>query len=154
MSSLDEIFTNKGEGMWRATSLSNETNQFPLEDAGRIRYIFEEQDKEAWNEILSYCVPDNMLSILIAKDIKTDKIEHFFEAPYRYEENDEFYQEIINVNVNPDLFLPEPNSFIPKKASTPDRKHKDLVIPRILVNERGMRAVSYTHLTLPTKRIV
>ena len=139
MSSLDEIFTNKGEGMWRATSLSNETNQFPLEDAGRIRYIFEEQDKEAWNEILSYCVPDNMLSILIAKDIKTDKIEHFFEAPYRYEENDEFYQEIINVNVNPDLFLPEPNSFLPKKASTPDRKHKDLVIPRILVNERGMR---------------
>ena len=139
MSSLDEIYTNKGEGMWRATSLSNEANQFPLEDAGRIRYIFEEQDKAVWNEILSYCVPDNMLSTLISKDVKTNKLEHFFEAPYGYEEDDEFYQELINVGLDSNLALPEPNSFLPENASVPNRKHKDHIVPRLLVNERGMK---------------
>ena len=139
MSSLDEMFTNKGEGMWRATSLSNETNQFPLKDAGRIRYIYKEQDKEAWGKILSCCVPENMLSILIAKDVKTNKIEHYFETPYGYEENNEFYQEIEKVDINTDLFLPEPNPFLPMKALTPDRQHKDFVVPELLVDEKGMR---------------
>jgi insulysin len=139
MSFLNETYSNKGEGMWRATSLANETNQYPLEDAGRIRYIFEEQDKTAWNEILSYCVPDNMLSSLISKDVKTNKIEHFFDAPYGYEEDDEFYQELINAGPNSGITIPEPNAFLPQNASVPNRKYKDLVIPRLLVNERGMK---------------
>ena len=139
MSFLNETYSNKGEGMWRATSLANETNQYPLEDAGRIRYIFEEQDKTVWNEILSYCVPDNMLSSLISKDVKTNKIEHFFDAPYGYEEDDEFYQELINAGPNSGITIPEPNAFLPQNASVPNRKYKDLVIPRLLVNERGMK---------------
>ena len=125
--------------MWRATSLANEANQYPLEDAGRIKYIFEEQDETVWNEILSYCVPDNMLSSLISKDVKTSKTEHFFDAPYGYEEDDEFYQELINMGPDSGITLPEPNAFLPKNASVPNRKYKDLVVPGLLVNERGMK---------------
>ena len=40
MAALDEIYASKGEGMWRATQLANEAMMYPLEDAGRVNYLY------------------------------------------------------------------------------------------------------------------
>ena len=42
MAELEEIYSNKGEGANRAINLANETLFYPIEDAGRINYIYEE----------------------------------------------------------------------------------------------------------------
>ena len=41
MASLNEIYSSKGEGMYRAIGLANEAIWFPLEDVGRISYIYQ-----------------------------------------------------------------------------------------------------------------
>ena len=94
MASLNEIYSSKGEGMWRATDLANEAMMYPLEDVGRINYIYSDGSPEDYNKLLSHITPDNMLTMLIAKGVNTDKTEHFYQAPYSYNEDNDFY----NVN--------------------------------------------------------
>ena len=63
-----------------------------------------------------------MLTMLIAKGVKTDTVEHFYQAPYSYLEDDGFYKELIETSEYSELTLPEINPFITTKASVPKRK--------------------------------
>ena len=65
MSDIDEIYSSKGEGMWRATQLANETMMYPLEDAGRINYIYSDSSPNSYENLLSHITTDNMLILLI-----------------------------------------------------------------------------------------
>ena len=46
MASLNEIYASKGEGMWRATQLANEAMMYPLEDVGRVNYLYSDLSPE------------------------------------------------------------------------------------------------------------
>ena len=94
MAELEEIYGSKGEGMWRATQLANEVMMYPLEDAGRINFIFQDNSKDAFENLLTHLTPDNMLVVLVAKGVETDQKEHYYQAPYSYTEDTEFYQEL------------------------------------------------------------
>jgi len=137
MAALDEIYASKGEGMWRATQLANEAMMFPLEDAGRINYIYSNNSSEAYENLLTHITPDNMLTMLIAKGVKTDTVEHFYQAPYSYSEDDDFYRELINAREHSDLIIPEANPFIPKKASVPKRKLDKSILPKKIESGNG-----------------
>ena len=87
---LEEIYGSKGEGMWRATQLANEVMMYPLKDAGRINFIFQDNSKDTFESLLKHITPDNMLAVLTAKGVKTDKKEHYYQAPYSYTEDTKF----------------------------------------------------------------
>ena len=139
MSSLNEIYASKGEGMWRATQLANEAMMYPLEDVGRVNYLYSDFSSSSYNLILDHIRPNNMLAMLIAKGVEIDQKEHFYEAPYSYKEDDIFYQELITPEIPEEFLIPEPNPFIPKKASVPDRPFKEEVYPEVLMDEKGVK---------------
>jgi len=138
MAALEEIFASKGEGMWRATQLANEAMMYPLEDAGRINYIYNDDSPDSFENLLSHLTPDNMLVILAAKGVETDHIEHHYQAPYSYKEDDDFYNELTSSTPRPEFILAEENPFIPKTASVPNREMKEDILPRAILNGNGV----------------
>ena len=137
MAELEEIYSNKGEGANRAINLANETLFYPLEDAGRINYIYGDYGSTSYQEVLDQLTPDNMMVFLIAKGLKTDKKEYFYQAPYSYTEDEKFYKELIDLPKERDLLMRESNPFIPKFASLPDREIDFNNVPDILLNTEG-----------------
>ena len=139
MAELDEVYASKGEGMWRATQLANEVMMYPIEDAGRINYIYSNSDAKPYEDLLSHITADNMLTMLIAKGVKTDKIEHFYQAPYSYTEDGSIYEYLISSQKRPKLAIPEVNPFIPKNASVPKRELDLTVLPEEIKLNDGVK---------------
>ena len=137
MAELEEIYGSKGEGMWRATQLANEAMMYPLEDAGRINFIFKDNSKDAFEGLLTHLTPDNMLVVLTAKGVETDKKEHHYQAPYSYTENTEFYQALTSPSPRADFTIAEVNPFIPESASVPNRELNEDMLPVSLINSGG-----------------
>lgn len=137
IASLEEVFSNKGEGMWRATDLANEVMMYPIEDAGRVNYIYEDNNPKDYVELLSFINPENMLVTIAAKGVSVDKTEHFYQTKYSYSEDISLYKELKKVEVSDDFFLPEANPFIPKKASVPRREFKTDVFPELISEKNG-----------------
>ena len=137
MAELEETYGSKGEGMWRATQLANETMMYPLEDAGRINFIFKDNSKDTFESLLTNLTPDNMLVVLTAKGVETDKKEHHYQAPYSYTENTEFYQALTSPSPRADFTIAEVNPFIPESASVPNREIKEDILPVSLINSGG-----------------
>lgn len=118
---LEEVFSDKGEGVHRATMLSTQLNQYPLEDADRIQYILKDKNPELFKKFLDQLTPDNMLVTLLSQNQKTDKVEPIYGTEYSYEElDDEAYQSLFAPVENPELHLPDANPFIPEDAMTKD----------------------------------
>ena len=139
MSDLDEIYSSKGEGMWRATQLANETMMYPLEDAGRINYIYSDNSPNNYENLLSDITIDNMLILLVAKGVFTDKKEHFFQIDYSYNEDNMFYDELLTPSNRKEFKIPIKNPFIPKAASVPNRKLAENVFPEVVYNKSGIK---------------
>ncbi|MBT3607176.1 MAG: hypothetical protein HN815_01405 [Candidatus Marinimicrobia bacterium] len=137
MAELEETYGSKGEGMWRATQLANETMMYPLEDAGRINFIFKDNSKDTFEGLLTHLTPDNMLVVLTAKGVETDKKEHHYQAPYSYTENTEFYQALTSPSPRAEFMIAEVNPFIPESASVPNREIKEDILPVSLINSGG-----------------
>jgi insulysin len=139
MSNLEEIYSNKGEGMWRATELANEVLMYPIEDAGRINYIYDNKNSKDYNDLLSHIKPQNMLVSLTAKGVKVDKTEHFYQTKYSYSEDLSFFEELKTSELISDFHLPNSNPFIPKKASVPGREYKEKVYPELVNEGKGLK---------------
>ena len=139
MSDLDEIYSSKGEGMWRATQLANETMMYPLEDAGRINYIYSDSSPNSYENFLSNITADNMLILLIAKGVFTDQKEHYFQINYSYTEDEIFYNELLTPSNRKEFIIPKKNPFIPKTASVPNRELAENVFPEVVYNENGVK---------------
>ena len=139
MSDLDEIYSSKGEGMWRATQLANETMMYPLEDAGRINYIYSDNSPNSYENFLSNITTDNMLILLIAKGVYTDQKEHYFQIDYSYTEDETFYNELLTPSNRKEFIIPKKNPFIPKTASVPNRALAENVFPEVVYNENGVK---------------
>jgi len=139
MAALDEIYSDKGEGAWRAVGLANELSNYPFKDAGRTHYIYRNESADAYNQLLSLLTPENMACVLMAKGVETDKTEHYYQANYAYTEDETFYKQLINTPINDAFVFPEPNNFIPKNASIPDRELKEDALPELIFEEKGIQ---------------
>ncbi len=117
MARFDELYKDKGEGANRAVALANAALNYPLEDAERIEYIWEEPDVEGYFEVLDNLQPGNMLATVVAKGVPTDQEEPFFKAPFSYsEKRGSLFQRLSNPPEVAGLMVPSPNPFIPKSA--------------------------------------
>ena len=137
MASLNEIYSSKGEGMYRAIGLANEALWFPPEDVGRISYIYSNDSPEPYEHLVQSLNANTMLTMLIAKGVETDQVEHFYNAPYSYHEDENFYKELLETKTREEFKIPNPNPFIPQKASVPKRELKDDVVPAQIEAEKG-----------------
>jgi len=139
MAALEEIYASKGEGMWRATSLANEAMMYPLHDAGRVSYIYNDNSSTNYESLLTHLTPENMLVVLAAKGVTTNQTEHHYQAPYSYSEDDDFYLELIKASPRSEFLIAGANPFIPKTATVPNRDIKEDVLPMSISDKNGMK---------------
>jgi len=117
MARLDELYQDKGEGAGRAVVLSRDALQFPLEDAARVRYIWEQSSPELYFEMLKAIRPDNMIATLEAKGVPTDRQEKHFGVRYSLLPfSTEFLGRLKDPAAMAGLGLPRPNPFIPSSV--------------------------------------
>ncbi|HEX2861054.1 MAG TPA: insulinase family protein, partial [Lacunisphaera sp.] len=118
MARLDETFQDKGEGANRAVHLANQIRDFSLEIAEREPYLWLQEDPAAYQLLLGQIRPDNMLAILTAKGVPTDKTEKYYGTKYSYtEETGAAYAALLNPPDVAAIQLPKPNPFVPATAA-------------------------------------
>ena len=114
---LEELYSDKGEGAGRAVGLANNAREYPLEDAARANYLWEEPSPELYFEILGTLRADNMIATLEMKGVPTDQKEEHFGVEYSYQA---FTPELLASLEQPasiaGLTLPAPNRFIPTEV--------------------------------------
>ena len=117
MARLDELYQDKGEGAGRAVTLSRNALQFPLEDAERVPYIWEQSSPELYFEMLRAIRPDNMIATLEAKGVPTDSKERHFGVQYSLQPvSAELLDKLERPTAMAGLTLPPPNPFIPSSV--------------------------------------
>lgn len=135
---LDEIYSDRGEGAGYARALASNIAAYGLEEAERVRYLYETPDPQAYRRLLSYLRPDNMVATLMAKGVPTDATEPYYGTQYSYGEDAAFYAEVQEVGPRPALHLPAPNPFIPRSAAVPERPRREGVGPERIIDEDGL----------------
>lgn len=133
MAQLNELYTDKGEGARRAVALANAVLNFPLEDAERIGYIWDQPDEAGYFELLENLHPGNMTALVIGKDVFTDSKEPHFEAEYSYTERADLYQSLREAQPAEGLAVPASNPFIPKDATLISGR------PALLIDEPSLQ---------------
>lgn len=134
MARLNELYTDKGEGASRAVELANAALNYPLADAARIPYIWDQPDEQGYFELLANLQPGNMLALVIGQDVPTDAKEPYFQAEYSYtERSGSFYQRLINAQPAAGLTVPASNPFIPNDATLISSR------PAALIDEPGLQ---------------
>ena len=139
MALLDEVYSNKGEGMGRAIQIANETMQFPIKDAGRVRYVYRDQTPSSYDKLLSSISIEKMLVSLVSKELPTDKTEYYFQIKHSYREDRELYKHLSSAILNKEFMIPQENPFIPKDAAVPSREIQDSVYPELARKEKGVQ---------------
>ncbi|HEY8993108.1 MAG TPA: insulinase family protein [Lacunisphaera sp.] len=118
MARLDEMFRDKGEGAERAVTLANLLRDYPLEIAEREPYLWLKEDPAAYRLILDQLRPDNMLAILTAKGVSTDKTEPYYGTKYSYTEDaGPAYTALLHPPEVAAIQLPKANPFVPASAA-------------------------------------
>ena len=59
--------------MGRAINLANDAMMYPLEDVGRINYIYRDGGLDSYKKLLSDLSISKMIVMLSAKELTTDK---------------------------------------------------------------------------------
>ncbi len=115
-SSLDEVYSDKGEGAGQAVKYANDLSLYPIGIAHRVDYYYEDPSPENYTLYLNKLNVENMLCILSAPSMVTDKKEAIYGTDYSIVRDEEFYKKLVDVGVNAAMHLPSENPFMPKKA--------------------------------------
>jgi insulysin len=135
LAKLKEVYTDKGEGANRATSLANDALRFPLEYAEKLSTTFLRKDPDFYFKLLDEMRPQNMLVLLSAKNVETDSQESIYGVEYSYTDiGGELIERLSNPQINPAQSLPNPNPFIPESVE--------------LISERPVKLLDEPGLTL------
>jgi insulysin len=135
---LDELYTDRGEGFGYASALGRRLAQYPLDVVERLPYLYEEEDAQAYHRLVSYLRPNNMMVTLMDKGVTTDKTEPHYGTQYSTTEDDAVYATLSNLPAREGLHLPEPNPFMPKHTTIPNRPQKEGITPTKLLSEPGV----------------
>lgn len=130
MLELAFFFQEKSEPIHYVSSLASTLQEVQTEDVLQANYLMTSFDPKAYNDILEYLTPDNVLTSVMAKGLETDSKTEWYEAPYSYTKipaNQTLGS--AHVEIADQLHLPEPNDFIPDnieilsgtKMNTPEK---------------------------------
>ena len=114
---LDYTYKNKGEGADRASRLAGNMDRYPVDIAETVDYTYKILDPELVESVLAHLRPDNMICMLTAKGLETDKTEPYYGTRYSYNiEKGKFYKALKKPAMVKDLTLPAPNPFLAKSV--------------------------------------
>ena len=118
MARIDEMYQDKGEGADFAAQLATRSREFPLEVAEREPFLWLKEDPDAYNAVLNQLRPDNLLVVLTAKGVPTDKTERYYGTRYSYtEDTGPGYNALLRPPTVAGIYLPKPNPFLPSRAA-------------------------------------
>lgn len=118
MARLDETFQDKGEGAPRATALANALQDYPMDVAERVPFLWLREDPAAFAQLLAALRPDNLLAVLMAEGLPTDKTESYYGTRYSYtEDTGPAYTALLSPPAVPGIELPKPNPYVPTRAA-------------------------------------
>jgi insulysin len=118
LAGLDETFRDKGEGAALAVDLANRALFFPLEIAEREPFLWLDPAEAPYRALLEAIRPDNMLALLSAKGVPTDRSEKYFAVKYSYtEDGGDAYAALVNAPRIAAITLPAENPFIPQQTT-------------------------------------
>lgn len=118
LAQLDERYRDQGEGANRAMMLSNMLQDYPLAVAERVPYVWVKDDPAALQALVAQLRPDNLLATLVAKGVKTDRVEPIYGTRYSYtEDSGAAYTALLKPPGVAGLQLPKANPFIPARTT-------------------------------------
>lgn len=131
--SLKETYADRGEGMNLATKLANNALFYPLEVAERATDAWGAPNEAAYRRLLGSIRADNMLAILQARGLETNRKERIYGTSYSYrEETGPAYAALMRP-AKTGFALPAANPYMPANVAVlPER-------PLQLVDEPGLQ---------------
>lgn len=133
IASLNETYTDRGEGAALATKLANQALFFPLEIAERATDAWGAPDEAAYRRLLAALTPDNLLVTLAAKGVPTDKHERIYQTAYSYREETGAAYTALTQPPALAFTLPGANPFIPGETQLVAER------PLALIDEPGVK---------------
>jgi secreted Zn-dependent insulinase-like peptidase len=109
-------------------------SHFPPQDVLVAPYLMEQFDPELIQKYLSHLRPDNLLLEIVGPDIAADKVEPWFNVPYRVTAFDQALAAASRQHRD-GLVLPTSNAFIPDALSLLDN---DAAGPEKVVDQAGI----------------
>eukprot|EP01127_Copromyxa_protea_P010614 TRINITY_DN2597_c0_g1_i1.p1 TRINITY_DN2597_c0_g1~~TRINITY_DN2597_c0_g1_i1.p1 ORF type:complete len:920 (-),score=181.97 TRINITY_DN2597_c0_g1_i1:22-2781(-) len=132
-------FLEESQAADYASTLAGWMHTYPREHILSGPYLFYEFDSALVNEVLKSLSPNNMNVTVTSKSFqgKTTQVEQWYKVNYNITDIDPaFIKELENVGDNNELFLPQPNPFIPDDFSLlqPSAEHV-AATPKALVGD-------------------
>ena len=116
-SELDFRFEEKTPASVYAMILSSKLLRYPPAEVLRGGKVLLEWKPELMEELLGYLRPDNLAITLVDPEVETDKVEAFYQVPYRVAGIDsKLLAQWRGAKPDDWLALPEPNPFMPDKV--------------------------------------
>ena len=123
--------------------LASNMHIFPVED------ILGNQKTQYDPELIKRCLdeirPDNMRQIVIARGLKTDKIEPYYKTKYRISPISEFVFSRANLPQRyVELSIPPYNPYIPRDLALRSQEQQADITPRVILTQPGFMAWGLT----------
>ncbi|HIM53296.1 MAG TPA: hypothetical protein EYI88_01790, partial [Candidatus Marinimicrobia bacterium] len=137
---LEEVYSDKGEGTWKAVSFANNLAFYPMEIAHRVEYHYGNPNPDTYMKVLSYIRPNNMLCVLSDSGQETPLEEFWYKSNYNYEEIDgSAFEELLTPKMYQQLHLPEPNPYLPENANLLSESNNLSPHPILLEDSKGLK---------------
>jgi insulysin len=116
LSELGFRFSEKQDAMGYTSQLANNLQYYPPEDVLRGQYLMDAMNVELVKDVLSRLNPSNVLVVVSAPDIESDKLSGFYGTPYKVEPvSPDVLSAWENAGALSGISLPPENIFIPDK---------------------------------------
>ncbi|MCF7981965.1 MAG: insulinase family protein, partial [Pseudomonadales bacterium] len=136
LAQMDFNFKEKRAGIHEVTGLASQLQHYPTRDILLAPYLFEEYRPDLIRALLNKLTPKNMVLMLVAKGIQTEKVTPWFETPYKI--NPVTPEEINRWSHPPTdttLSLPTPNPFIAQDLSIKPNLAENVLPQRITMGK-------------------
>ena len=139
---LDFRFQEEGSPQQTVSALAGWMQYLPPENILNVSYLYEEYDPKLIRHFLDEMTPDNLRQIVIARDVKTDKVEPYFGTHYSVQPLSQTLKQRLKASQqHAELTIPAPNAFIAKdfelrKGGKPE--------PRRIIHKPGIDVWSMT----------
>ncbi len=116
-SELDFRFEEKTPASTYAMILSNKLLHYPPAEVLRGGKVLLKWNPALIKELLGYLRPDDLTITLVDPKVNTDKVEAFYQVPYRVAGiDDKLLARWSGAKIDGSLVLPEPNPFMPDRV--------------------------------------
>lgn len=116
LAALDFRYQEKQDPQSTVSYLASQLQQFPSEEVYRAPYIYDSFDKKLIESYLAKISPDNLFLMVMAPEVKTSKISHYYQVPYS-EESLKGKVWAAPKELISQLALPKKNEFIPNNLA-------------------------------------